>query len=102
VLTALLDEDVLGGRKNPQAAFKLITGTAPAHCTEKPVGDSCNGTGAALSSGIRGIYAAREMILFLYRGTMILQFSMLYRLMTEIQEAQEANVDRLGRIAESV
>jgi hypothetical protein len=102
VLTAILDEDVLGGRKIPQAAFKLITGTAPAHCTEKPVGDNGNGAGTALITVIRDIYAARERVIFLYRGTMKLQFSMLHRLMTEVQKAGEANIDLLGRIAGSV
>jgi hypothetical protein len=99
VLTTLLDEDVLGARKIPQASFTLITGTAPAHYSERLSGSTDKGTGDALITVIREIYAARERMLFLHRGTMKLQFSMLHRFMTAVQEAQEVNVYLLGSIA---
>ncbi len=86
-MSALLDRNVLDGGKIPQAAFTLITGTAPAHCTEKTIPDYRNEVGAALISVLRRIYAARERILFLHRGIMKLRFSMLHRVMTVMQEA---------------
>ena len=100
-MTALLGEDILRGQEIPQAAFTLITGSSSARCTDQPVDSTGNRTGAELILVIRKIYAARERILFIHRGTMKLQFSMLYQLMTEVQRAGEDNVDLLGSIAES-
>ena len=102
VMTALLGEDILRGHEIPQAAFTLITGSSSARCTDQPVDSSGNRTGAELILVIRKIYAARESILFIHRGTMKLQFSMLYQLMTEVQRAGEDNVDLLGSIAGSL
>jgi hypothetical protein len=101
-MTALLGEDILRGQEIPQAAFTLITGSSSARCTDQPVDSTGNRTGAELILVIRKIYAARERILFIHRGTMKLQFSMLYQLMTEVQRAGEDNVDLLGSIAESL
>ena len=67
--------------------------------TDQPVDGSGGSTGAKLIRVIRKIYTARERILFLQRGCMMLRFSMLHRLMTAVQEAQEVNVDLLGSIA---
>ena len=95
-MLALLGEDILRGQGIPPAAFTLITGTAPARCTDQPDGDSGNRTGAELILVIRQIYAARERILFLHRGIMKLRFSMLYQLMMEVQKADENGIDLLG------
>jgi len=102
VTTTLLGEDILRGQEIPQAAFTLITGSSSARCTDQPIDSAGNRTGAELILVIRKIYAARERILFIHRGTMKLQFSMLYQLMTEVQRAGEDNVDLLGSIAKSL
>jgi hypothetical protein len=98
-MSALLGEDSLRNREIPCAVFTLITGTTKAVGTDQPVEVSGGSTGAELIRAIRMIYAARERILFLQRGSMKLRFSMLHRLMTDVQEAQERNVDLLGSIA---
>ncbi len=98
-MLTLLGEDILRGQEIPPAAFTLITGTAPARCTDQPDGSSGNRTGAELILVVRQIYAARERILFLHRSIMKLQFSMLYQLMMEVQKADENGSDLLGCIA---
>jgi hypothetical protein len=98
-MSALLGADGLCNREIPCAVFTLITGATKAVGTDQPVDGSGGSTGAELIRVIRKIYSARERILFLQRGCMKLRFSMLHRLMTEMQEAQGVNVDLLGIIA---
>ena len=98
-ISVLLGDNILHNWEIPCAVFTLITRATKAVSTDQPVDSSGGSTGAELIRAIRMIYAARERILFLQRGCMKLRFSMLHRLMTEMQEAEGVNVDLLGSIA---
>lgn len=89
VLTALLDRNIVDGRKITHATISQINGTAPAHYAEKPIPDTCDETGAALIAVIRRIYSTRERILLLHRGIMKLRYSVLNKFMTAVREKDE-------------